>query len=547
MAAREGRERGRHRTCQVYTQWMPNALVNALGNGSLALSVELRPPRAELDAAAGMDAWIDTYHAVRGLVAERDVRVSDRQRRRRARRTQPSAPRHQSRYGRAARSRRAVPHDEALARVLPRVRRAGLARRLPLARRPGRRSHGRPAPMRRARVAAARSDPRARAGSDAGRLGESACGCGQTSGLPWRPSLQRRVLPHAGHLAPRPRRQVDRFLDEAHRQRLAMPGIFGVFYYRSANPKTLAMLKQFLPVPVDGLRVEFGEGASAEEVCARTIRGLRAQGVRHFYVSNLPIGRARQTLEKIVGLAGLKAVRSHVPSNTNSSANGLPRPRLAFGSAVRFDRQALRIAGVADGHDDGGLERAGHRAGFAGASRDRSPPSAGWTSPSPWPEASGNRPPDRRRTTRPVVSSARCHRSACPARPRARGPVPRRPTRDSSESSDDSSAANASGDRSAGRRNEAPRLLVARGWRPACGLEQPQELGAGDVPGRVKRARAPTALRSDRGSRDRCAQSSDANRWLNPIINCVVAQRDRHGANARPQSSIAIQKILNAV
>ena len=32
------------------------------------MSVELRPPRAELDAAAGMDAWIDTYHAVRGLV-----------------------------------------------------------------------------------------------------------------------------------------------------------------------------------------------------------------------------------------------------------------------------------------------------------------------------------------------------------------------------------------------------------------------------------------------------------------------------------------------
>ena len=32
------------------------------------LSVELRPPRAELDAAAGMDAWIDTHHAVRGFV-----------------------------------------------------------------------------------------------------------------------------------------------------------------------------------------------------------------------------------------------------------------------------------------------------------------------------------------------------------------------------------------------------------------------------------------------------------------------------------------------
>ena len=29
--------------------------------------MELRPPRAELEAAAGMDAWIDTYHAIRSL------------------------------------------------------------------------------------------------------------------------------------------------------------------------------------------------------------------------------------------------------------------------------------------------------------------------------------------------------------------------------------------------------------------------------------------------------------------------------------------------
>src|SRR5262245_28479898 len=47
---------------------MPAALVSALRSGTPLLSVELRPPRAELDAAAGMDAWIDTYHAVRGLV-----------------------------------------------------------------------------------------------------------------------------------------------------------------------------------------------------------------------------------------------------------------------------------------------------------------------------------------------------------------------------------------------------------------------------------------------------------------------------------------------
>ena len=44
-------------------------------------------------------------------------------------------------------------------------------------------------------------------------------------------------------------------------------------------------------------------GASAEEVCARSIRALRRAGARHLYVSNLPVGRARQTLSRIMALA----------------------------------------------------------------------------------------------------------------------------------------------------------------------------------------------------------------------------------------------------
>ena len=44
--------------------------------------------------------------------------------------------------------------------------------------------------------------------------------------------------------------------------RSRLPGMFGVFYYRSANPKTLQTLQQFLPVPVEGLMREFAEGAS---------------------------------------------------------------------------------------------------------------------------------------------------------------------------------------------------------------------------------------------------------------------------------------------
>ena len=96
------------------------------------------------------------------------------------------------------------------------------------------------------------------------------------------------------------RPQVERFLAEADRRGVAMPGLFGVFYYRSANAKTLNILKDFLPVPVEELTREFGEGASAEQVCARSIRELRAAGVRHFYISNLPLGRAAVTLQRIL-------------------------------------------------------------------------------------------------------------------------------------------------------------------------------------------------------------------------------------------------------
>jgi len=42
-------------------------LLTALRSGQPVIAAELRPPRAELAAAEGMNAWIDTYHAVRRL------------------------------------------------------------------------------------------------------------------------------------------------------------------------------------------------------------------------------------------------------------------------------------------------------------------------------------------------------------------------------------------------------------------------------------------------------------------------------------------------
>jgi 5,10-methylenetetrahydrofolate reductase len=103
--------------------------------------------------------------------------------------------------------------------------------------------------------------------------------------------------------------QLAAFLDEGRRRGLTMPGVFGVFFYRSANPATLQMLRQFLPVPVDELSAEFASGATPVDVCARTIRTLLDLGARHFYVSNLPLRKPAQTLNAILDQAGVLATR----------------------------------------------------------------------------------------------------------------------------------------------------------------------------------------------------------------------------------------------
>jgi hypothetical protein len=98
---------------------------------------------------------------------------------------------------------------------------------------------------------------------------------------------------------------VGRFVEATARRGVELPGVFGVFYYRSANPKTLQTLRGFLPVPVEGLTREFGAGDTAEDVCARTIRLLRDAGAKHFYISNLPIGRAQSVLKTILEKAAI--------------------------------------------------------------------------------------------------------------------------------------------------------------------------------------------------------------------------------------------------
>jgi hypothetical protein len=97
--------------------------------------------------------------------------------------------------------------------------------------------------------------------------------------------------------------QVERFVRELERRGVRTPGMFGVFFYRSAKPKTLALLGEFLPVPAEGLTREFAAGATPVEICARTVRALLDAGARHFYFSNLPLGRTSETLAEILAQA----------------------------------------------------------------------------------------------------------------------------------------------------------------------------------------------------------------------------------------------------
>lgn len=277
---------------------MPVPLLDALTAPAAVTSVELRPPRAELDAAAGMDAWIDTHHAVRGLVRGgtfvflTDSAVGARE--------ELNLRHLVINLGTDVPRDHVVPFltsKHSMAFCLSYAERAfqeGFPALVVLG---GDRSVGPPRcvdhawQLRRAirkhvpgLTLGGWANPHADAVEQVAFLGDA----GFTGEF-----FLTQVVSHHDVAS------VDRLLEESDRRKITTPGVFGVFYYRSANPKTLAALRQFLPVPVEPLIQEFAAGATPEAVCARTIRTLRAAGARHVYVSNLPVGRARQTLAKI--------------------------------------------------------------------------------------------------------------------------------------------------------------------------------------------------------------------------------------------------------
>jgi 5,10-methylenetetrahydrofolate reductase len=280
---------------------MPAALVAALRGETPLLSVELRPPRAELDAAAGMDAWIDTYHAVSGLVRDRtfvfltDSAVGTRE--------EHNLRHLVSNLGTTVSRDHVVPFlttKHPLKFCLSYAERAWQEGFPSLVVLGGDRTVGPPRCVEHAWQLRREIREHVPGLSLGGWANPHADPAQQVDFLADdRFSGEFFLTQIVSH---HDLGRVEQFLARAQSQGLDLPGVFGVFFYRSAQPKTLATLKQFLPVPVDALTKEFGEGAGPEEVCARTIRALRSAGAQHVYVSNLPVGRARQTMAKILSL-----------------------------------------------------------------------------------------------------------------------------------------------------------------------------------------------------------------------------------------------------
>jgi 5,10-methylenetetrahydrofolate reductase len=278
-------------------------LLTALRSGASVFAAELRPPRAELTGAEGMDAWIDTYHAVQRLTRQgtyvflTDSAVGAQE--------EDNLRHLVTNLGNDVPRERIVPfltskHSlEYCVSYAERAHQKGFPALVVLG---GDKSIGAP-----------RSVEHAWQLRELLRQRDDALTLGGWANPHADPERQVDYLiaanfhaefyltqvvshHHAG--------QVSRFVAAGERRGLQLPGIFGVFYYRSANARTLAALNSFLPVPVEGLTRDFAEGATPEDLCARTIRTLMEVGARHFYISNLPVPRAQHVLASILDRVG---------------------------------------------------------------------------------------------------------------------------------------------------------------------------------------------------------------------------------------------------
>jgi 5,10-methylenetetrahydrofolate reductase len=278
-----------------------SVLVEQLRAGQPIIAAELRPPRAELATSASMNAWIDTYHAVRGLTRNgtfvflTDSAVGLRE--------EDNLRHLVINLGSDVPRSHVIPFltckhtAEFCLSYADRAHHHGFESLVVLG---GDKHVGPPRCVEHAwqlREMIRRRDETLALGGWANPHGDAATQVGHL--LDQHAAAEfylTQIVSHHSAAA------VERFVAEGARRGLETPGLFGIFYYRSAKPATLKALGQFLPVPLDGLQAEFAAGATPESVCARSIRELTAAGARHFYVSNLPVGGAAATLERVLSL-----------------------------------------------------------------------------------------------------------------------------------------------------------------------------------------------------------------------------------------------------
>jgi len=279
---------------------MPSVL-ERLQSGSSVIATELRPPRAELESAASMDAWIDTYHAIRSLTRDgTPVFLTDSA----VGLQEEDNLRHLVNNLGTAVPRSSIipfltckhPLDFCLS-YADRAVQQGFDALVVLG---GDRNVGPPRCVDHAwqlREEIRKRQPKLALGGWANPHADIASQIGHL--LDEQATAEFYLTQIVSHHS---RDRVSALVDEAARRNLTLPALFGVFYYRSANPRTLAALQHFIPVPTAELSEEFASGASPDEICGRTIRELRQAGARHFYLSNLPLQRAASTLAAIARL-----------------------------------------------------------------------------------------------------------------------------------------------------------------------------------------------------------------------------------------------------
>jgi hypothetical protein len=273
-------------------------LVDRLRGESTVLTAELRPPRAELDALEGMDAWIDTYHAIRRLSRQQvPVFLTD---------SAVGTQEENNLRHLIANLGRELPRDMVVPFLTSKhsldfclsyatqARQHGFTSLVVLG---GDKTVGRPRCVEHAwdlRQEIRKHEPDLVLGGWANP--HAAVEQQVDFLLDERFCAEFYLTQVVSHLNLDP---VKRFLAAIDRRPVPIPGMFCVFYYRSANPKTLQILSTFMPVPIQGLIDEFATGAAAVDVCARTIRALLAEGVRHICVCNLPMHDASGVLAAI--------------------------------------------------------------------------------------------------------------------------------------------------------------------------------------------------------------------------------------------------------